>query len=469
MMLRTDVPRPHRPDSLSLRERNIIALAVTDAIAIGGALAAAHTIRFGGGGDLLFALDTSYVVFSAILGVAWLIALAASGAYVTWPKRLEGPSYRAPLRATIKLVAILAVASLALQLDLSRAYLAFAIPSGLLVLLLIRLVCRSWIYAHRSRGHYIRRALVVGTPERVAELARAFGERAAPVAVDVVATTGIENARGPHLRSLVAQHRVDIVVLTEEREGANVRQLLWDMEGAGAVVWLSIDVPELAAPRAAYHPIDRLPIIEVEPADRSISSRRVKRVFDIVLSSIALFLLLPVILVVAILIKLDSPGPAFFRQSRIGRDGATFGIVKLRTMRVSAEEELADLLHRNEGAGPLFKLKDDPRVTRVGAFLRRTSIDELPQLWNVLKGEMSLVGPRPPLPSEVAEYDGPSHRRLIVKPGMTGLWQVSGRSDLTWEQGVRLDLFYVENWSVAGDIRILFQTVGVIFRPNGAY
>ncbi|WP_295124160.1 sugar transferase [uncultured Leifsonia sp.] len=469
MMLRTDVPRPHRPDSLSLRERNIIALAVTDAIAIGGALAAAHTIRFGGGGDLLFALDTSYVVFSAILGVAWLIALAASGAYVTWPKRLEGPSYRAPLRATIKLVAILAVASLALQLDLSRAYLAFAIPSGLVALLLIRLVCRSWIYAHRSRGHYIRRALVVGTPERVAELARAFGERAAPVAVDVVATTGIENARGPHLRSLVAQHRVDIVVLTEEREGANVRQLLWDMEGAGAVVWLSIDVPELAAPRAAYHPIDRLPIIEVEPADRSISSRRVKRVFDIVLSSIALFLLLPVILVVAILIKLDSPGPAFFRQSRIGRDGATFGIVKLRTMRVSAEEELADLLHRNEGAGPLFKLKDDPRVTRVGAFLRRTSIDELPQLWNVLKGEMSLVGPRPPLPSEVAEYDGPSHRRLIVKPGMTGLWQVSGRSDLTWEQGVRLDLFYVENWSVAGDIRILFQTVGVIFRPNGAY
>lgn len=468
-MLRTDTPRPHRPDALSVRERNIIALAITDAIAIGGALAAAHTLRFGGGGDLLFALDTSYVVFSVILGIAWLVALAASGAYVTWPKRLDGPSYRAPLRATVKLVAVLAVASLALQLDLSRAYLAFAIPSGLVSLLLVRLACRTWIYAHRSRGHYIRRALVVGTPERVAELARAFAERAAPVAVDVVATTGIENARGPQLRSLVAEHRVDIVVLTEEREGANVRQLLWDMEGEGAVVWLSIDVPELAAPRAAYHPIDRLPIIEVEPADRSISSRRVKRMFDIVLSSIALLLLLPVIFVVAILVKLDSPGPAFFRQSRIGRDGVTFGIVKLRTMRVSAEEELADLLHRNEGAGPLFKLKDDPRVTRIGAFLRRTSIDELPQLWNVLKGEMSLVGPRPPLPSEVEEYDGPSHRRLIVKPGMTGLWQVSGRSDLTWEQGVRLDLFYVENWSVAGDIRILIQTVGVIFRPNGAY
>lgn len=468
-MLRTETKHPHRPDTLSARERNIFGLAITDAVAIAGSLAAAHTIRFGAGGDVLFSLDTSYVVFSIILGIAWLIALAASGAYVTWPKRLDGPSYRAPVRATVKLVAILAVASLALQLDLSRAYLGFAIPIGLLALLLVRLGCRSWIYAHRTRGHYIRRALVVGTPERVADLARVFAERAAPVAVDVVATTGIENAKGPHLRSLVAEHRVDIVVLTEEREGANVRQLLWDMEGAGAVVWLSIDVPELAAPRAEYHPIERLPIIEVEPADRSISRRRAKRVFDITLSALALALLSPVILVAAILVKLDSPGPAFFRQSRIGRDGATFGILKLRTMRVNAEEELAGLLHRNEGAGPLFKLKDDPRVTRVGSFLRRTSIDELPQLWNVLKGEMSLVGPRPPLPSEVEEYDGASHRRLIVKPGMTGLWQVSGRSDLTWEQGVRLDLFYVENWSVAGDIRILMQTVGVVLRPNGAY
>ena len=207
----------------------------------------------------------------------------------------------------------------------------------------------------------------------------------------------------------------------------------------------------------------------MEPADRSISRRRAKRAFDIVLSAIALVILLPVILFVALLIKLDSPGPVFFRQSRIGRDGETFGIVKLRTMRVNAEAELAGLLDRNEGAGPLFKMKDDPRVTRVGGFLRRTSIDELPQLWNVLKGDMSLVGPRPPLPSEVAEYDDPSHRRLIVKPGMTGLWQVSGRSDLTWEQGVRLDLFYVENWSVPGDIRILIQTVGVVLRPNGAY
>lgn len=467
-MVRTD---SQRPQTLAGRLRAARTLVLADALVVAGVLATAHIARFGSRDDpiQIGPLDTSYVMVSILIGVIWLAIVAVLNGYVSWPKRLNGPSYVPPVRATAWLVALLAVASLVLQLDLSRAYLAFAMPFGLLGLLAVRFVCRWWIYAHRARGRYIRRALVVGTPERVAELAAVFAERAARVAVDVVATTGIENARGPYLRELVERHRVDIIVLTAEREGANVRQLLWDVEGAGAVVWLSVDVPELAAPRAEYFPIDRLPIVEVAPADRSITRRRAKRVFDIVLSAVALTLLLPVIVVCVIVIRLDSPGPAFFRQSRVGRDGEAFGIVKLRTMRVNAEEEVAELQHRNEGAGPLFKIKDDPRVTRVGSFLRRTSIDELPQLWNVLKGEMSLVGPRPGLPSEVAEYDRDSHRRLIVKPGMTGLWQVSGRSDLSWEQGVRLDLFYVENWSVAGDLQILFQTVGVVLRPNGAY
>ena len=464
-------PDSQRPQTLTGRLRAARVLVLADALVVGGVLATAHLVRFGSRNDAFWIgpLDTSYVVVSILIGVIWLAMVATLNGYVSWPKRLNGPSYWPPVRATVWLVALLAVGSLVIQLDLSRVYLAFAMPLGMLGLLAVRFVCRSWIYAHRARGRYIRRALVVGTPERVAELAAVFAERAARVAVDVVATTGIENARGPYLRRLVERYRVDIIVLTEERDGANVRQLLWDVEGAGAVVWLSIDVPELAAPRAEYFPIDRLPIVEVAPADRSITRRRAKRVFDVVLSGVALTLLLPVIAVCAVVIRLDSPGPAFFRQARVGRDGTQFGIVKLRTMRMNAEHEVADLLHRNEAAGPLFKIKDDPRVTRVGTFLRRTSIDELPQLWNVLKGEMSLVGPRPPLPSEVAEYDRDSHRRLIVKPGMTGLWQVSGRSDLSWEQGVRLDLFYVENWSVAGDLQILFQTVGVVLRPNGAY
>lgn len=455
--------------TLSVRERWSFLLLTVDAIVISGAIALAHLMRFGEGRDgvSVVGVNYSYTAVSIVLGAVWIISLASLGGYVTWPKRLNGPSYRPPLRATIFVIGLLAIASLLMSLDLSRAYLLSALPLGLGGLLVARFVCRVWIAGHRARGRYVRRALVVGTEQRSAELATQF-EVSGRSAVEVVAITD-GTGMSSELLSLVVEHRVDIIVVTEEREGMNLRQLLWDVEGSGAVVWLTVDVPELAAPRAEYHPIDGLPIIAVEPADRSFSKLRGKRVFDIVVSLIALTLSLPIVAVCAALIRLDSRGPIFFRQSRIGQDGRIFGIVKLRTMRVDAEKEVAGLLHRNEGAGPLFKIKDDPRVTRVGRQLRRLSLDELPQLWNVLRGDMSLVGPRPPLPSEVEQYDGASRRRLIVKPGMTGLWQVSGRSDLSWEQGVRLDLFYVENWSLGGDLEILFQTVGVLLRPKGAY
>ncbi len=459
----------NRPGALSERERRSFILLAVDVVVIAGAITLAHALRFGEGADGLsvVGVSSSYSVISVILGAVWIISLATFGGYVTWPKRLNGPSYRPPFRATFLVIGLLAIGSLVMNLDLSRAYLLSALPLGLGGLLIARLVSRAWIAGHRARGRYIRRALVVGTTERSSQLAALF-DVSGPSAVEVVAITDSTQLRARVL-GLVAEHRIDIIVITEEREEMNLRQLLWDVEGSGAVVWLTVDVPELAAPRAEFHPIDGLPIVEVEPADRSVSKRRGKRAFDIVVSLIALVFASPVIAVCAILIRLESRGPIFFRQSRIGRDGTIFSIVKLRTMRVDAEKEVADLLHRNEGAGPLFKIKDDPRVTRVGKHLRRLSLDELPQLFNVLAGDMSLVGPRPPLPSEVAEYDKASHRRLIVKPGMTGLWQVSGRSDLTWEQGVRLDLFYVENWSVSGDLEILFQTVGVVLRPKGAY
>jgi len=453
------------------KERTAFTLALADVIALVLAVSAAQLLRFGEGanGVTVGGFHTTYTVVSTVLVVTWLISLIGFGGWVPWPKHLHGPSYMPPIRSTVLVVALLAAIALTFEADLSRVYLAWALPLGLSGLLITRFVCRIWISAHRTRGRYIRRALVVGTPERARELAALFADSLSPIAVKVVATASAETAIGPEMLRLIEEHDVDVIVLTEERAEANVRQLLWDVEGAGAVVWLSVDVPELAAPRAEFHPIERLPIIEVAPADRSITKRRGKRAFDIVFSFLGLLVALPLILVSAVLIKLDSPGPVFFQQVRIGRDGKEFGIHKLRTMRPGAEREVAELQHRNEGSGPLFKIKDDPRVTRVGRFLRRTSIDEFPQLWNVFRGEMSLVGPRPPLPKEVEKYDRASLRRLIVKPGMTGLWQVNGRSDLTWEQGVRLDLFYVENWSLGGDLQILFQTVAVMVRPNGAY
>ena len=195
----------------------------------------------------------------------------------------------------------------------------------------------------------------------------------------------------------------------------------------------------------------------------------VKAVLDWVVSLAIVLLLSVPMLVIALVILLTSAGPALYRQERVGRDGKTFRMIKFRSMRVGADAERAVLEGENEGNGVLFKLKDDPRVTPFGRVLRRYSLDELPQLFNVLRGEMSLVGPRPPLPSEVALYDGYAPRRMLVKPGLTGLWQVSGRSDLSWDEGLRKDLYYVENWTIAGDLLILLRTARAVFAHEGAY
>lgn len=191
-----------------------------------------------------------------------------------------------------------------------------------------------------------------------------------------------------------------------------------------------------------------------------------KRLMDLVISILGLIPIALVLPIIALIIRLDSRGPIFFRQTRVGLNGEEFDILKFRTMRVDADEQLARLLVEDGGSGPLFKLKDDPRVTRVGRFLRKYSLDELPQFWNVLRGQMSVVGPRPPLPQEVKYYDGPVYRRLHVKPGITGLWQVNGRSDLSWDESVRLDLYYVENWTVWVDLAIIGRTLRVMASPG---
>jgi len=208
--------------------------------------------------------------------------------------------------------------------------------------------------------------------------------------------------------------------------------------------------------------------LQVEEPTLSGVAWLVKNLMDRVLAAVGLALLLPLFAVVAVAIKVSDPGPVFFRQARVGREGRIFRVWKFRTMYTDAEERRAALMDQNESDGQLFKIRKDPRVFPLGRFLRRTSIDELPQLINVLTGEMSLVGPRP-LPAEDGDYLGDVRRRLLVKPGITGLWQVSGRSDLSWDEAVRLDLYYVDNWSLAYDLSILWRTVGVVLRRTGAY
>ncbi len=214
-----------------------------------------------------------------------------------------------------------------------------------------------------------------------------------------------------------------------------------------------------------------LPLIHVETPTYSGRKLYTKRAFDLIGSAALIIVLSPVLLVLALLVKVTSTGPVFFLQERVGLNGSTFHMIKFRSMVVDAEQRLQELsaLDRAEGNTVLFKMKNDPRVTRIGAFMRRYSLDEVPQLFNVLVGSMSLVGPRPPLAREVERYDVHVHRRFLVKPGMTGLWQVSGRSDLSWEDSVRLDLYYVENWSTIGDLAILWRTARAVANSDGAY
>jgi exopolysaccharide biosynthesis polyprenyl glycosylphosphotransferase len=226
---------------------------------------------------------------------------------------------------------------------------------------------------------------------------------------------------------------------------------------------------DVAGPRLSMRPVAGLPLIHVEKPQYHGAQKFMKTGFDLVFASLALVAISPLMLAVAVAIKLTSKGPVFYKSERMGLDGRPFPMFKFRSMVVDADKQVASLMKSNEGAGVLFKMREDPRVTKVGRIMRKFSIDELPQFINVLRREMSVVGPRPPLRREVETYDGTVRRRLLVKPGITGLWQVSGRSDLSWEETVRLDLSYVENWSMTGDVLIIGKTLKAVVAGDGAY
>jgi exopolysaccharide biosynthesis polyprenyl glycosylphosphotransferase len=250
---------------------------------------------------------------------------------------------------------------------------------------------------------------------------------------------------------------------------ADVRRVVWALEGSHVDLVVIPSLIDVAGPRIHFRPVAGLPLIHVEPPQAEGAGRWGKRLFDVVGASVVLLLSLPVMLAVVLAIKLDDRGPALFRQERVGRRGQVFPCLKFRSMSTNAEERLLELLEQNLSDGVMFKMRTDPRVTRVGRWIRRFSLDELPQLLNVLRGDMSLVGPRPPLPREVDLYGDDVGRRLLVRPGMTGLWQVSGRSALSWRETVRLDLYYVDNWSMVGDMLILARTLRAVLSPRGAY
>jgi exopolysaccharide biosynthesis polyprenyl glycosylphosphotransferase len=273
------------------------------------------------------------------------------------------------------------------------------------------------------------------------------------------------------LTSVLADAQADTVVFTgaDTIDPREMREIGWELEATSTTLVVAPALTDVAGPRIHARPVAGLPLIQVDYPEFSGRRYAAKRAFDLVVSFVGVVVLSPVFLVIAMLVRRDSPGPAFFTQERVGLNGRRFHMLKFRSMIVDAEAQLPTLLDRSDGNGVLFKMRSDPRVTRIGAALRRHSLDELPQLVNVLLGHMSLVGPRPPLASEVEGYDEWARRRLLVRPGITGLWQTQGRSDLSWDDSVRLDLYYVENWSTTGDIIILYRTLRSVIRAEGAY
>jgi exopolysaccharide biosynthesis polyprenyl glycosylphosphotransferase len=438
--------------------------------------AAAVLLRFGMHPSL------KYVLVSLLLPVAWVVLLLVLGGYDVRFMGTGSDEFRKVLNAGWSLTAGVALLSYGLNDELSRVYLLIAMPMTVLLDLIVRYALRKHLHRLRSVGKCMSTVVAVGHPAAVAdlvnELRRYHYHGLEVVAACLAGGTQVSEVAGvPVVGDLNDTAEVvrrsgasTVAVLpSPEMDGVRLRQLAWELEKTGTDLCVAPALLDVAGPRTTIRPTAGLTLLHVDHPQLSGPRQVMKDLVDRVAAGVALLLLSPLMLVLAICVRLSDRGPALFKQTRVGKNGRSFKIYKFRTMVVDAERRLAELREMNELDGVLFKMRRDPRVTPVGARLRKWSLDELPQLFNVLLGEMSLVGPRPPLPDEAALYADHVRRRLVVKPGLTGLWQVSGRSDLTWEESVRLDLRYVENWSLALDLQILWKTVFVMIRGRGAY
>lgn len=468
-----------------LRQRAYLrAIVVLDATILGLAVLGGYFARFGG--DEPRGSEIPYVVVAPALVLAWLLSLKVLRCYDDRVLGYGADEYRRVTSASLRLAGAVAITGYIADVGVSRGFLGISFAVGTIGLVIARFGARKHLHRSRVRGRgWSRRVLVVGDAAHVLELVHTLRREPyagyqvvgacipdallAPVPQRLGDVPVVGSFRG--IFDAVNSSNVDTVAVTASGEltAARLRRLGWQLEGTGVDLVLAPALTDVAGPRIHTRPVAGLPLIHVEAPEFRGLRKVVKGLVDRSLALAALTLALPVLALLALAIKLDSRGPVLFRQTRVGQGGNEFDVYKFRTMVVNADALLAELSTRNETDGLLFKMRADPRVTRVGRILRKWSLDELPQLVNVLLGQMSLVGPRPPLPAEVARYDGDVARRLLVKPGMTGLWQVSGRSDLSWEDGIRLDLYYVENWSLAADLTIMWKTFGAVVNGRGAY
>lgn len=465
-------------------------LALVDAAAVLWAMSGALVLRFGTarGQELITLQGEPYIAVTIVLAAVWWVMLGLWGSRDTTILGHGTEEYKRLLTASFWLFGLVATVSYVFQLDTARGYVALALPAGILSLLVARLLVRSYLRSQRKSGKSTSTVMLIGGRYGVEHLARALRSHPMagylPIATylpgTVPGTTVDTELTLPNLGhepsaasilDAIEKSRPDAVALSSgvPLPPRVIRELGWALADMQVKMIMAPALTDVAGPRIHTQPVAGLPLIHVSTPNLGTGQRVLKRVFDLVGAGVLLVALSPVLALVAIIVRTDSPGPVFFKQERVGAGGEHFMMYKFRSMVVDAEARLESLRAQSEGNGVMFKLKADPRITRAGSFLRRYSLDELPQLFNVINGTMSLVGPRPPLPSEVELYQSHVHRRLMVRPGLTGLWQVSGRSLLSWDDTVRLDLYYVENWSVAGDIAILLRTFRAVTARQGAY
>ncbi|CAN5276787.1 sugar transferase [soil metagenome] len=475
----------HQPLRLAWPLKLAWAIALTDVAAVVVALASAQAIRFGF--DSLSRpdsyLDAGYLGLALIYALIWIGALWG---FRSQERRVVGvgsTEFARVVNASFFAFGLLAVLALLLKVDIARGYLAVAFGFGVVLLVAGRLVWRAVMKSLRRKGRALTGAIIVGPRHEVSrvtnQLARNLRAGYRPIAACVTdtdgpvgdASDGLPRVSLEDLPRISVKTRTRAVMVAGELPGGRleIQDLGWNLERSNIELILVSRLTDVAGPRMHWRAVEGLPMVHVDLPQYSGFAHAIKRLIDVTLSSIGLIALSPLFALVAIAVRLSSVGPVLFRQPRVGVEGRIFTMFKFRSMSVDAEELLASLREHSDGNGVMFKMKSDPRVTKVGAILRRYSLDELPQLWNVLIGDMSLIGPRPPLPAEVEQYTGSVHRRLLIRPGITGLWQVSGRSNLSWDESIKLDLNYVENWSVTSDLVLLLRTVKAVFKRDGAY
>lgn len=460
-----------------------------DAFVVIWAVTGAFIARFGFESDISASgQERNYIFLSVAIAASWWLMLGS------WSSRQSlvlgsGPEeYKRVAAASLWLFGLIAIVSYVFRFDTARGYVGVALPVGLIGLLFARWVLRQHLSTQRHIGQRMSKLMIMGGPGAVAHLcaslesAKHAGYK--PVAAYVPGAVA-EASSSLSLGIPVLGHKPDTTSIMRALDacGADaiaisagvqlhpqvLRHLGWELAAKNVGLIMAPALTDIAGPRIHTQQVAGLPLIHVTTPTLEGGKRVAKRLFDMFVSGALILATLPIMLVVALLVKIDDPGPVLFRQERVGIEGQRFKMLKFRSMVVDAEARLSAIAHQNEGSGVLFKIRDDPRITRVGRVIRRYSLDELPQLFNILTGTMSLVGPRPPLQREVEAYEHDARRRLLVKPGLTGLWQVSGRSNLSWQDSVRLDLYYVENWSLAGDLIILLRTVRAVFGSSGAY